>query len=298
MPSAAWLRRPPRRLLGGRLPDQRLLDRPGPQRRRAHVGQPDPGLGDRAAVGAHRRRDGHDRPLVGDPHELLVVRAPAGVLGDPHLGEDLVLADRGLEEVDEEVVGRHRPGAAGDRRSRTPRPAPAPAPRGRRPGRRGPAPRRRCRGAAPAGRPPCSAALASSSGVLRDQRVGRRPRGAVVIAPMTIASPSSRMPRRDSIRPRSMTTSGALSRIRSTGSRLCPPAMILASSPCSASAAAPPRPRSARGSRTCGDHAPAPSCCRTVSGWSKCGIAAPSWSRLTVDGSPDPLRRARHLRCR
>ena len=74
--------------------------------------RPDPGLGDGAAVDPDRGRDRHDRPLVGDPHELLVVRAPAGVLGDPDLGEDLVLADRGLEEVDEEVVGRHRPGAA------------------------------------------------------------------------------------------------------------------------------------------------------------------------------------------
>ena len=58
----------------------------------------------------------------------------------------------------------------------------------------------------------------------------------VVIAPITSASPSSRTPRRLSIRPRSITISGALSRIRSTGRRLCPPAMIFASSPCSASA--------------------------------------------------------------
>jgi len=58
-----------------------------------------------------------------------------------------------------------------------------------------------------------------------------------VIAPITIASPSSRTPRSESMRPRSMIISGALSRIRSTGSRLCPPAMIFASSPCSASAA-------------------------------------------------------------
>ena len=35
-----------------------------------------------------------DRPLVRDAHELLVVRPPAGVLRDAHLGEQLALGDR------------------------------------------------------------------------------------------------------------------------------------------------------------------------------------------------------------
>ena len=54
-----------------------------------------------------------DRPLLRDPGELLVVPAPAGVLRDPDLREDLVLGDRRREEVLEEVGGRHGPLAAG-----------------------------------------------------------------------------------------------------------------------------------------------------------------------------------------
>ena len=76
--------------------------------------------------------------------------------------------------------------------------------------------------------------LGQQQRVLLDQAVVDARRRAVVIAPITMASPSSRMPRSESMPPRSMTTSGALSRIRRTGSRLCPPAMIFASSPCSA----------------------------------------------------------------
>ncbi len=136
-------------LVGRGLARERRLDGAGPQRGRPHVGEPDPGLADRAALDPHGGGDRDDRPLVGDPDELLVVRAPPGVLGDPHLGEDLVLADRGLEEVDEEVVGRDGPGPARARRSRTRPPARAPAPRGHRPGRRARARRRRCRGAGP-----------------------------------------------------------------------------------------------------------------------------------------------------
>ena len=56
-----------------------------------------------------------------------------------------------------------------------------------------------------------------------------------VIAPMTIASPSSRTPLSESILAKSISSSGAASRSFITGSRLCPPAMILASSPPSAS---------------------------------------------------------------
>ncbi len=52
-----------------------------------------------------------------------------------------------------------------------------------------------------------------------------------VIAPTTMPSPSSRIPRSSAIPPRSMSSDGAASRSRSTGRRLWPPAMILASSP-------------------------------------------------------------------
>ena len=68
------------RLVGRGLPDEGLFDRVGPQGR-AHVGQADAGLGDRAALAAHRGRDADDRPLVADPDELLVVRAPAVCFG-------------------------------------------------------------------------------------------------------------------------------------------------------------------------------------------------------------------------
>ena len=94
-------------------PDQGSLDRAGADRGGAHVGQPDAGLADGAAIDLHGSGDGHDRPLVGDADELLVVRTPARVLRDPDLGEQLALGDRGLEEVDEEVVGRHGARAAG-----------------------------------------------------------------------------------------------------------------------------------------------------------------------------------------
>ncbi len=58
----------------------------------------------------------------------------------------------------------------------------------------------------------------------------------VVIAPITRASPSSRTPRNSPMFVRSMTVVGAAIRNRSTGSRLWPPARILASSPASARA--------------------------------------------------------------
>ena len=99
-------------VLGRRGARERLLDRARPDRRGAHVGEPDPRLGDGAALDPDRRRDGDDRPLVHDPDELLVVGAPPGVLGHPDLGQDLVLADRGLEEVHEEVRGRDGAAAA------------------------------------------------------------------------------------------------------------------------------------------------------------------------------------------
>src|SRR5689334_4186916 len=59
--------------------DQRLLDAGGPDRRRAHVGEPDAGLGDRAAFDPHRRRDRAHRPRLRRAVELLVVAAPPGV---------------------------------------------------------------------------------------------------------------------------------------------------------------------------------------------------------------------------
>src|SRR5699024_332994 len=49
--------------------------------------------------------------------ELLVVPGPAGVLGDPDVDQDLAVADRGGEQVFEEVTGRDLPPpvGAGDR---------------------------------------------------------------------------------------------------------------------------------------------------------------------------------------
>ena len=190
----------------------------------------------RAAVDPDGGRDRAHRPGLRGAVELLVVAAPAGVLREPDLGEDLALADRRGEVV--------------RRRTRPP------APCGCRPARRSPARRparaptapRSPAGSACASEPPSvprwrtwlsatvSVAWASSvtccwTRLVADDVVVRRssPRS-------TIRSPSSRMPRSSAMPPRSMSTDGAASRSRSTGSRLCPPARILASSPPSASA--------------------------------------------------------------
>jgi len=63
----------------------------------------------------------------------------------------------------------------------------------------------------------------------------------VVMAPITSASPASRTPASSPSRPMSTSRLGKASRSRSSGSRLCPPAITLASSPppssaCTASA--------------------------------------------------------------
>ena len=183
-------------LVGGRGAGERRLRRPTP------AAGSSPCWSARSCASAivppsalHGRGDGDDRPLVRDPDELLVVRAPAGVLGDPDLGQDLVLADRGLEEVDEEVLCRRPSGCRRTRRSRTRRRARAPPDPCRPPGRRA--------RSEPPNVPRCriwwsatsAAALDSSRACSRTSVVGQTS-WCVVSAPMTMASPSSRTPRR------------------------------------------------------------------------------------------------------
>ena len=193
----------------------------------------DPGLGDRAVVPAHRRRDPDDRPGLRDPVELLVAVAPAvAELRHPHLDQHLVRRERRLQVVDEEVRRRHRApaAAAGDdelgvQRERH---------------------RRQVAGRVGVRERAAEGAAVPDRGVGdRLGRLGEQPGSArrtsgswmtswcVVIAPMTRWSPSSRTPRISSTRPTSTTTSGYASRSRSSGISDWPPASTLASSPCS-----------------------------------------------------------------
>ena len=117
MPSAACSAAAAIASRGGLDVGQRRLDAARPDRGRAHVGQPDPRLGDPAALAADHRGHRHDRPRLGHPVELLVVHAPgAGQLGDADLDEQLPLLQRGRQVVDEELRRRHRPapGEPGD----------------------------------------------------------------------------------------------------------------------------------------------------------------------------------------
>src|SRR4029453_2424715 len=84
---------------------QRLLGRSGPDRGWSHVRQAKPGLGNGAAFRPDGCRDAGDRPLLSDPDELLVRRAPAGVFGYPDLDQDLVIAKCSRKEILEEVSG-------------------------------------------------------------------------------------------------------------------------------------------------------------------------------------------------
>src|SRR5690625_1384590 len=92
-------------------PGKGLLDTRRTDRRRAHVRQADTRLGDDTVLHADRGPAGHDGPLLCHPSELLVRRPPARVLRYAYVGASRVLIDSGGEEVDEELVRRHGPGA-------------------------------------------------------------------------------------------------------------------------------------------------------------------------------------------
>ena len=182
---------------------------------------------DRAAVGLDRRGHRHDRPLVGDPHELLVVRRPSrSSFGHPDLGEQLVLARRRSRRgprrsrppatVRVAALARRSTSSASERQRSAPRRSPA--------------------GSACTSAPPNVPAVPDLRvGDLADRLVISRPQcssgpsGSAriwwcgVIAPITTLSPSSTDAAAASRScPRSTISSGALSRIRSTGSRLLP----------------------------------------------------------------------------
>ena len=75
----------------------------GPEGARPHVDERDA----RRTVAAHRDRADR-RPVLRPPVELLVGEATGTHLGHADLGEHLVGLQRGLEEVDEQVVGADR----------------------------------------------------------------------------------------------------------------------------------------------------------------------------------------------
>ena len=232
-----------------------------------------------AAVDADRRPHGHDGPLVGHADELLVVGAPAGVLGHPDPGEELALTDSRLEQVTEEVTGCHGPlaarpdddelGVEGERQAPTSpagsawTSAPPTVPRWR-----------ICRSAT------SLMALASSAACWRTASLASTS-AYVVIAPMTTWSLVADAAQLVEIRPRSTTFSGALRRMRRMGSRLWPPASTFASSP--ASASTPSASCSVVGAvmlERCGDHWSVPFCSASGMSWfgapsSKCGWAPP-----------------------
>lgn len=87
---------------------ERRLGGRGPQGRGAHVGEPDPGLGEVSVVPPDERRHADHRPGLRDPLELLVVEAPALGRRDLHPHQQFVGAQRGLQIVEEELAGRDR----------------------------------------------------------------------------------------------------------------------------------------------------------------------------------------------
>src|SRR5205807_956136 len=73
-----------------RLTAQRLFDRGGSQRHRAHVGQPDPRVLTDVPGLLDERTDRDHRPVLATAVELLVAELPALHRRDPDLGQHLV----------------------------------------------------------------------------------------------------------------------------------------------------------------------------------------------------------------
>src|SRR6476619_2422140 len=86
---------------------ERLLSLSCPDWCWPHVRQGNPSLGENVTLSPNRRRDARNRPLLSDPDELLIRRAPAGVLRHPNLDKDLVSSDGSGEKILEEVRRRY-----------------------------------------------------------------------------------------------------------------------------------------------------------------------------------------------
>src|ERR1022692_1054369 len=90
------------RLGSGRRP----LRGPGPDRDGAHVGEPDPRLGDRPIRAPDQRGHAHGGPGLRRPVELLVSITPSwSELRHPDPGQNLVRTQRRGQVVDEEILG-------------------------------------------------------------------------------------------------------------------------------------------------------------------------------------------------
>src|SRR5829696_1713089 len=90
--------------LGRTLAAQQLLRAREMDGGRPHRAQRDPGIGDRAVLhpdGGGRRRNG---PVAGTPLDLLVRAAGTGTERQPHLSQQLTVADRRGEWADVELV--------------------------------------------------------------------------------------------------------------------------------------------------------------------------------------------------
>ena len=91
-------------LVRRRLAAQQLLGARDVDRREPDRAERDADVGDRAAVDPDGRRRGGDRPVAGAALDLLVRAAAARAQREPHLGEQLAVADRGHVGPDVEVV--------------------------------------------------------------------------------------------------------------------------------------------------------------------------------------------------
>ena len=211
----------------GRPAGQGAGDAAGEDRGRAHVDEGHAGV---AVAPPCRHAD--DRPVLRPPVELL--EAPPGAVHLRHadLGEQLV----GGQTARQRSLRRsRRPRSPEDRRDTVRRTSPR-APTsvaGRSLGRvgMGDRARRSCPGGGPAGRRRDSP-RERAAGHARRAAPTSRCRGAASSAPMAMWSPASRIYERSVIRPMSMSTDGWARRNFISGSRLCPPARNLASSPC------------------------------------------------------------------
>ena len=210
------------RLGGGRLPDQRLLDGRGarsgvvpmlvsptlasaivPPSARTAAATP---TSTRPARSGRTSRSGcPSRCSFGNRTSVRISSSPSAV----------------VEVVDEEVVRRTRSRCRPARRS--PTPPRAPGRRAQVTGRIGVRERaaERARGAGPGCRPPSPSAWASSP-TCSVTSSSRMTSWCVVIAPIAIRSPSSRMPRSSGSRPGRSAADGAASRSRSTGMQALP----------------------------------------------------------------------------
>ena len=193
------------------------------------------------AVELHRDRGARDGEIAVAAGEFLDREAgPAAPHREPHRRQDLVGRQRRLPQAGEELGRRDLPVGLETTSPPSSRRARAPPRRTRRRGRRARSRRPVCPGSG-SGSGRCRASTTSAAARNRPPRRPCRPARAAFPPPIHSSSSRSSMFFSSSIREMSMRFSKYVSRIASIGTRLCPPARILASSPnspsiCTASA--------------------------------------------------------------